>query len=135
MVSVLVILLQLANALASMKVTLGGIFNVPNVVQPLNADPPINNKLPPSATAGSFEQSRNASAPIVRIFPAMVSVLVILLQSLNAEDPIVLTLRGMLIVPSDVLFKNAEFPTTSTFPPIVAFVILTQPEKALSPIL
>jgi hypothetical protein len=65
----------------------------------------------------------------------MVSVLVILLQSLNAEDPIVLTLGGMLIVPNEVLLENAEFPITSTFPPIVAFVILTQPEKALSPIL
>jgi hypothetical protein len=65
----------------------------------------------------------------------MVRVLDIFAQFSNAEDPMVLTLSGMLIVPNDVLLKNAEFPTTSTFPPIVAFVILLHPEKALSPIL
>jgi hypothetical protein len=53
---VLVILLQPENALVLMMVTLGGMFNVPNVVQLPNADSPIDNKLPPSATAGILEQ-------------------------------------------------------------------------------
>jgi hypothetical protein len=48
-----------------MTVTLSGMFNVPSVVQLLNADVPINNKLPPSATAGIFEQLKNAYEPIV----------------------------------------------------------------------
>jgi hypothetical protein len=39
-------------------------FNVPNVVQFLNAKEPIDNKLPPSATAGSLLQPSNASLPI-----------------------------------------------------------------------
>jgi hypothetical protein len=63
-----------------MIVTLGGIFNVPNVVQPENAESPIDNKLPPSATAGILLQPINAFVPIVVIFPAIVSLLVILLQ-------------------------------------------------------
>jgi hypothetical protein len=50
-------LLQLMNALSPMELTLGGMFNVPNVVQLKNASNPIVNKLPPSATAGIFEQS------------------------------------------------------------------------------
>jgi hypothetical protein len=55
---------QPLNALLLMMVTLGGIFNVPNVVQPLNAADPIDNKLPPSASAGIFEQFINALDPI-----------------------------------------------------------------------
>jgi hypothetical protein len=39
-------------------------FNVPNVVQYSNASIKIDNKLPPSATAGIFEQSLNALCPI-----------------------------------------------------------------------
>jgi hypothetical protein len=62
---VLVIPEQLLNAAESIEVTLGGMFNVPNVVQLINAIEPIDNKLPPSATAGIFAQSRNACAPIV----------------------------------------------------------------------
>ena len=65
----------------------------------------------------------------------MVSVLEMLEQLRNAEEPMLLTLSGILMVPNDVLFWNAEFPMTRTFPPIVAFVILPQPEKALSPML
>jgi hypothetical protein len=134
-VSVLVMPVQPINALLLMMVTLSGIFNVPNVVQPLNADAPINNKFPPSATAGMREQFPNAEIPIVRIFPVIVRVLDIFTQFSNALVPMLLTLRGMLIVPNDVLLRNAKFPMTSTFPPIVKFVILVQPEKALSPIL
>jgi hypothetical protein len=45
------------NAVLSMLVTESGIFIVPIDVQFLNALMLINNKLPPSATAGIFEQS------------------------------------------------------------------------------
>jgi hypothetical protein len=68
------------NAESLMELTLGGIFNVPNVVQFINASSSIDNKFPPSATAGIFEQLLNAPASIISIFPAIVSVLVILLQ-------------------------------------------------------
>jgi hypothetical protein len=61
---VLVILLQLKNAPPSIKLTLGGMFNVPSEVQLLNAFKPIDNKLPPSASAGIFEQFINALDPI-----------------------------------------------------------------------
>jgi hypothetical protein len=135
MVSVLDIFELFSNALSPIVLTLTGIFSVPNDVLFRNALAPIDNKLPPSATAGIREQFPNADTPIVVIFPAMVSVLDILLQFSNAEDPMVLTLGGILIVPNDVLLKNAELPITKTFPPRVALVILLHPEKALSPIL
>jgi hypothetical protein len=56
---------QFWNACVPMELTLGGIFNVLSCEQPKNAAVPINNKLPPSATAGIFAQSRNAEVFIV----------------------------------------------------------------------
>jgi hypothetical protein len=41
-------------------VTLGGMFIVPRDVQPENESSSINNKLPPSATAGILAQLKNA---------------------------------------------------------------------------
>jgi hypothetical protein len=67
-----------------MLLTLSGMFKVPNDVQSLNAYEPNDNKLPPSATAGILLQPENDDCPIDWIFPAIVKVLVILLQSLNA---------------------------------------------------
>jgi hypothetical protein len=64
-----------------MAVTLSGIFMVPSDVLFWNADVPIDRKLPPSATAGILLQPSNALVPIDVIFPAIVKVLVILLQS------------------------------------------------------
>jgi hypothetical protein len=62
---VLVRLLQLENAkLDMMAVTLSGMFNVPNVVHVENALEPIDNKFPPSATAGILQQRSNALVPI-----------------------------------------------------------------------
>jgi hypothetical protein len=107
---VLVILLQLKNAPPLMMVTLVGMFNVPNVVQFSNALVPIDNKLPPSATAGILLQPSNALVPIDWIFPAIVSVLVIFLQPLNAVSLMELTLGGIFNVPNVVQFWNARKP-------------------------
>jgi hypothetical protein len=135
-VKVLVILSQLKNALPLMMVTLGGMFNVPNVVQFLNASAPIDNKLPPSATAGIFEQFSNALVPIAVIFPAIVIVLVILLQPLNAEIPIVVvTLSGIFMVPSVVQSSNARSRIVNKLPPSATAGILLQPENVLKPMI
>ena len=58
-------LIQFRNALLPMEVTLRGIFNVPIDVQFSNAEPVINNKLPPSAIDGMFEHLANVNPPIV----------------------------------------------------------------------
>jgi hypothetical protein len=100
--------LQPLNAAESIKVTLGGIFNVPNDVQRENAESPIDNKLPPSATAGILLQPLNALDPIVWIFPAMVSVLVILMQLKNAPVLMEVTLGGIFNVPNVVQLLNAN---------------------------
>jgi hypothetical protein len=65
MVRVLDIFEQFSNALFPIELTLSGIFKVPNDVLFRNALMPIDNKLPPSATAGIREQFKNADAPIV----------------------------------------------------------------------
>jgi hypothetical protein len=126
-VSVLEMFKQLWNAEDPMVLTLGGIFKVPNDVLLKNASAPIDSKLPPSATAGILKQSLNALVAIVVIFPAIVSVLVMLLQLWNAEDPMVLTLGGIFKVPNDVLLKNACAPIDSKFPPSATAGILAQP--------
>jgi hypothetical protein len=110
-------LIQFSNAEDPMVLTLSGILMVPNDVQPLNADTPIDNKLPPSATAGILEQLKKACAPIVWIFPAIVSVLVMLIQFWNASALIEATLGGMLIVPNDVQLLNAPSCIVNKLPP------------------
>jgi hypothetical protein len=132
-VSVLVILLQLMNAELSIEVTLGGMFNVPNVVQPKNASTPIVRKLPPSATAGIFEQFWNALCPIVVIFPAIVSVLVIPVQLANANTSILLTLGGIFNVLSVVQPLNADCPIDNKLPPSATAGIFKQLENAWNP--
>ena len=117
-----------------MTVTLSGMFNVPNVVHVLNADVPIDRKLPPSATAGILLQPINAEFPIDVIFPAMVNVLVIFLQSRNALSPMVVTLIGILIVPIDVQFLNAPVRIVRKLPPNATPGMREQLKNAPAPI-
>jgi len=134
MVSVLVIFEQFSNALSAILVTLVGMFNVPNVVQLWNALVSIDNKLPPSATAGSLLQPWNALVPIDWIFPAIVSVLVILLQPSNAKLLILVTLGGMFNVPNVVQFWNACVKIDNKLPPSAIAGILLQLANASTPI-
>jgi hypothetical protein len=133
-VNALVIFWQLLNAPPSIAVTLGGIFNVPREVQLPNALELINNKFPPSATAGIFEQEKNALESIVLIFPAIVSVLVIFEQFSNAEDPMLLTESGMFKVPNDVLLRNALAPIDNKLPPSATAGMREQFPNAETPI-
>jgi hypothetical protein len=110
--------------------TESGIFMVPIDVSLRKALALIVNKLPPSAIAEIFEQLMNALSPIVRILPAIVNVLVMLLQFWNTEDPMVLTLSGMLIVPNDVLFSNALLSINNKFPPSATAGSFEQPLNA-----
>ena len=135
MVSVLAIFELLSNALSPILVTLGGIFRVPNDVLFRNALMPIVRKLPPSATAGIREQFPNADTPIVVMFPAMVSVLDILLQFSNALLPIEVTLGGIFIVPDDVLFLNELAPINNKLPPSATAGIFEQPLNAFCEII
>jgi hypothetical protein len=134
MVSMLVIFEQFSNALLPIAPTFVEIFNVLNDVLFWNALLPIERKLPPSATAGIREQFPNAPEPIVRIFPAMVSVLVILLQPKNVLVPMAVTLSGIFMVPNVVQLSNADVPIPSKLPPSATAGILLQPSNALVPI-
>jgi hypothetical protein len=101
-------------------------FNVPNDVQLLNASTPIDNKFPPSATAGILAQIVNALNPIVWILPAIVRVLVMPEQLKNAPLSIKLTLSGMFNVPNDVQLLNALSPIDNKLPPSASARIFEQ---------
>jgi hypothetical protein len=95
---------QFKNAVEPMVLTLSGIFNVPNDVQFSNACDPIDSNGLTNATPGILEQFKNVSTPIDVILPAIVSALVILLQSSNADVPRVVTELGILMIPNVVQF-------------------------------
>jgi hypothetical protein len=133
-VSVLVIFEQFSNALSPMVPTFVGMFKVLNDILFWNALIPIDCKLPPSATASIREQFPNALFPIVWMFPVIVSVLVIFLQSRNALSPMLVTLIGILIVPIDVQFLNAPVRIVRKLPPNATPGMREQLKNAPEPI-
>jgi hypothetical protein len=108
---------QFKNAVEPMVLTLTGILMVPNDVQFSNACDPIDSNGLTNATPGILEQFKNVSTPIVVILPAIVSALVILLQFSNADVPRDVKELGILIVPIDVQFRNADSVIDRKLPP------------------
>jgi hypothetical protein len=109
-------------------------INDPNVVQFSNAREPIDSNGLTNATLGILEQFQNVSLAIAETLPAIVSALVILLQSSNADVPMAVTELGILIVPIDVQSLNALVLMKFKLPPSATAWILGQFKKACVPI-